>query len=213
MKFDHKHKNAGGVIARALITLTGVVLRCHLCALIVSHTHSDNRDVVGTSRLETVQLEPGVRSQMRPIKTEHSEVVLSMLHLLWRGPSEVDGLHCLRFHTDRARRSGNWREGNIICCYMLLYVYLRIVCVCKTNLDQNPCIAYAMCTSFEPRCICNSRVALQTSELLLSWPSMCVSTTTQYSTPGFRLRNSVEKVFLLRFLASSRCLSLYRRTL
>lgn len=212
MKFDHKHKNAGEVIAHALITLTGVVFRCHLWALIVPHTHSDNRDVVGTSRLETVQLEPGVRSQMRPIKTGHTEVVLSILHPLWRGPSEVDGLCCLRFHADRARRSGNWREGNILWCYMLLYTYLRIVCVCKTGLDQNPCIACAMCTCFEPRCICNSHVALQTSALLLSWPSMRVSTTTQYCTPGFRLRNSVEKVLLLRFLASSRCLSLYRRT-
>lgn len=131
------------MIARALITLTGVVLRCHLCAPRVHHTHSDNRDVVGTSRLETFQLEPGVRSQMRPIKTGHTEVVLSMLHLLWRGPSEVDGVHCLRFHTDRARRSGNWREGNIICCHMLLYIYLRIVR--KANLDQNPCVSPMLC--------------------------------------------------------------------
>lgn len=161
------------MIAQALITLTGVVFRCHLCALIVARTHSGNRDVVGTSRLEIVQLEPGVRSQMRPIKTGHTEVVLSILHLLWRGPSEVDGVHCLRFHTDRARRSGNWREGNIICCYMLLYIYLR--------------------------CICNSHVALQTSKLLLSWPSMRVSTTTQYCAPGFRLRNNVETCLFVTF--------------
>lgn len=107
MKFDHKHKHAGEVIARALITLTGVVFRCDRCALIVPHTHSDNRDAVGTSRLEIDQLEPGVRSQIRPIMTGHTEVVLSMLHILWRGPSEVDGHRCLRFHTDRARRSGN----------------------------------------------------------------------------------------------------------
>lgn len=141
MKFDHKHKNTGEVIARALITLTGVIFCCHRCALIVQRTHSDNRDIVGTSRLETVQLEPGVRSQMRPIKTGHTECVLSILHLLWRGPSEVDGVRCLGFHTDRARRSGNWREGKIIYCYMLLYIYLRIefgskpmYCLCHVHM-------------------------------------------------------------------------------
>lgn len=95
------------------IPLTGVVFCSHFCAWIVPHTHSNNSDVIGASRLKSVQQKPGFVSQILPVHTGHKEVVLLMLHHLWRGPGEVDGLHSLRRHTNGARRGGYWmREGN-----------------------------------------------------------------------------------------------------
>lgn len=95
------------MIVFVFITLTGIVLCCHCGALIVIHAYSNNRDVVGASRLEFVQPEPVGSNQKGSVDAGHTEVILIMVHVLWKGPGEVDGLHSLKVHHDGAGRVGN----------------------------------------------------------------------------------------------------------
>lgn len=90
-----------------LIPLTGIAVSCHCRALIVHHTYSNNRDVVGASRLKIVQQEPVVFSQIGAVNAGHTEVVTIVVHAVWKCPGKVDGLHSLRHHCDGARRVGN----------------------------------------------------------------------------------------------------------
>lgn len=97
-----------GLYYDILITLTGIVLCCHCCACIVQNANSNNRDVVGTSRLEIAQQVPAVLcSQKGVVDGKHSENVKIIVHASWILPGKVDGIHCLTVHCDGARRVGN----------------------------------------------------------------------------------------------------------
>lgn len=89
------------------IILTGVFECGHCSALIVPHAYSNNREMVGASRLEVLQHIPVFTDHKGTVMAGHTEVVLVMVHALWKGPGEVDGVHGLRVHHDGARRVGN----------------------------------------------------------------------------------------------------------
>lgn len=96
-----------GVTWCVLTTLTGIILRHHCGALIPNHTNSDNSEIVGTSRLEIVEQEGVVLSQIGALNVGHAEVVLTMVHVQRKRPGKGDGAHSLRLHRDGARRVGN----------------------------------------------------------------------------------------------------------
>lgn len=90
-----------------LTTLTGILLCGHCGAPVVPHADSHNRDIVGASRLEVIQQERVVYGLKGTVNAGHTEVVLLMVHVLWRGPGEADGVHSLRLHPDGAGGVGN----------------------------------------------------------------------------------------------------------
>lgn len=100
-------------ISSAVCLLTGIVYCCHWCTFISHHTHSNNRNIVGASRWEVSQQEPVVFCHKGVVSGGDTKVVLIVVHVLWEGPGEVDGINSLRLHCDGARRVGNWRRRRI----------------------------------------------------------------------------------------------------
>lgn len=100
-------------ISSAVRLLTGIVYCRHWCTFISHHTHSNNRDSVGASRWEVSQQKPVVFCHKGVVSGGDTKVVLLVVHVLWEGPGEVDGINRLRLHCDGARRVGNWRRRRI----------------------------------------------------------------------------------------------------
>lgn len=61
----------------------------------------------GASRCEVSQQEPVVFCHKGVVSGGDTKVVLIVVHVLWKGPGEVDGINSLRLHCDGARRVGN----------------------------------------------------------------------------------------------------------
>lgn len=105
------------------IQLTGGAVCCHRFAFIVQQADSHNRDGVKGPRLEIVHQEPVVLGSMS-FQGENTEVVLVWLHVVWRGPCDIDGVHSLWHHGEGARRVWDCSGGP-----PLLLSYRSIFCV------------------------------------------------------------------------------------